>query len=63
MPEKHLCCCIPNQEKPNERCQNPAEYQIWSGWEPRGEQYTESCADHLESMLDDSVRFEILRIT
>ena len=60
--EKRLCCCIPNQEEPDDRCRNLAEYQIWNGYSPTPDDYTESCAEHLEKMLDDSGRFEILRI-
>jgi hypothetical protein len=55
-----LCCYIPDQSKLIERCQNPAQYQIWTGNTP--DDFAESCAEHLESMLDDHVRFEVLRI-
>ena len=55
-----LCCCIPDQTKLDERCQNLAEYQIWTG--STVDDYTESCEVHLVEMLDDSGRFEIVRI-
>lgn len=62
---KRLCCCIPDQSKLDEGCSNPAEYEIYSS-SPDGMRATspetDSCAVHLELMLDDSVRFEILRI-
>ena len=59
---KRLCCCIPDQTKPDEQCLNLAEYQIWMGHSPLPEDSTDSCGNHLEEMLDDSVRFEIFRI-
>ena len=55
-----LCCCIPDQSKLDARCQNLVEYQIWSGLTV--DDFTESCGEHLEVMLDDSPRFEILRV-
>ena len=54
------CCFIPDQSKLDAGCQRLAEYQIWTGYTP--DDYTESCAEHLEEMLDDSSRFEIVRI-
>lgn len=60
---KRLCCCIPDQKRLDVGCENLAEYQIWMGNNPAPDDYTESCAEHLEIMLDDSVRFEVLRIT
>lgn len=60
--DKRLCCCIPNQDKPEEGCQNLAEYLIFMGEYPSPDDYTESCGEHLEEMLDDSNRFEIYRI-
>ena len=57
-----LCCFILNQDKLEEGCENQAEYQIWYGYKPTPDDYTESCGEHLEQMLDDSTRFEILRI-
>jgi hypothetical protein len=62
MTSKRLCCCIPDQSKIDERCHNYATYQIWNGHNPTPDDYTESCAEHLEEMLDDSSRFEVLRI-
>lgn len=61
-PIKRLCCCIPDQNKMDQGCQNPAVYQIYFGYIPTVNDYTEVCAEHLEEMLDDNVRFEILRI-
>ncbi len=54
------CCCIPDQTKLNEGCPQEAAYRIISG--PTSDDYTESCATHLEQMLDDSRRFEIVRL-
>ena len=59
---KRLCCYIPNQNKLNEGCQNLAEYQIIMGDNPTPDDFTESCPQHLEEMLDDSKKFTILRI-
>ncbi len=56
------CCCIPAQQNLESGCTKPAEYQVWFGDNPTPDNFTESCAEHLEAMLDDSVRFEILRI-
>ena len=58
--DKRLCCCIPDQTKQDEQCQNLATYQIWWGNTP--DDFTESCATHLEEMLDDHVSFTVLRI-
>jgi len=60
---KRLCCCIPNQMKIGERCQNLAEYEIWMGDNPTPDDFTDSCGKHLEQMLDDSSRFVIFRIS
>lgn len=60
---KRLCCYIPNQERLDKHCQSLAEYQIWMGYNPSPDDYTESCAEHLKDMLDDSARFEVLRIS
>lgn len=60
--EKRFCCYIPDQTKLNKGCQNLAEYQIWMGDNPTPDDYTESCAEHLEEMLDDSLKFVVLRI-
>lgn len=57
-----LCCFIIDQDAPGDGCMNFAVYQIWNGDSPTPDDYTESCAAHLEQMLDDSMRFEILRI-
>lgn len=56
-----LCCCIPDQAKLDERCQKPAEYEIWSHAETPDDM-TDACAEHLEQMLDDSLHFSIFRI-
>ena len=55
-----LCCYIPDLQKLDKRCQNLATYQIWYGSGP--EDFTESCNEHLEIMLDDNISFTILRI-
>ena len=60
--KERLCCCIPDQTREDLRCTRLAEYQIWMGDDPTPDAYTESCSVHLEQMLDDSVRFEVLRI-
>ena len=60
--KERLCCCIPDQTRQDMRCTHLAEYQIWSGDDPAPDAYTESCPEHLEQMLDDSMRFEVLRI-
>lgn len=59
---ERLCCCIPDQDKLDERCQNLAAYRILFGNYPGVDDFTESCSEHLEEMFDDNVRFEILRI-
>jgi len=57
------CCYILDQDKPEVCCQEPAGYQVWYGHDPGPDDYTESCAEHLELMLGDSCdRFEIFRI-
>ena len=60
--EGRYCCCIPVQTALDEGCLNQAEYQIWFGDNPTPDDCTESCGEHLEAMLDDHNRFEILRI-
>lgn len=60
MDTKRLCCWIPDQTKLDEGCQNLAEYEIWTGNGP--DDNTESCAEHLEVMLDDHNYFMIYRI-
>ncbi len=55
----NYCCFIPDQSKLDQWCQNNAKYRIISG--PSPDDYTESCGQHLEQMLDDSIRFEICR--
>ena len=62
MKKKRLCCYIPDQKKLDAGCQKSAEYQVWMGYGPTPDDFTESCAEHLEKLLDDNVRFEILRI-
>jgi hypothetical protein len=59
---KRLCCCIPDQTKFGERCQKMAEYRIFSEDNPNLDNYTESCGEHLEQMLDGSKVFRIFRI-
>ena len=51
------CCYIADNGL---ECLNSAQYRIISGTSP--DDYTETCSDHLELMLDDSPRFEIIRI-
>ena len=58
-----LCCFIPDQTKPDRGCQNIATFQIWLGDNPTPDDYTETCDEHLLQMLDDSSRFELIRIT
>ena len=58
-----LCCCIPDQAKPDQGCQNIATFQVWLGDNPTPDDYTETCDEHLLEMLDDSSRFELIRIT
>jgi len=62
MDDKRLCCCIPDQNNLDNRCKNLAVYTIYSLSNPSPDNYTESCAEHLEQMLDDSTNFEIVRI-
>lgn len=59
---KRLCCYIPDQSKLDERCQNLVTYQVYFGYSPTVDDFTETCAEHLEGMLDDNARFEIIRI-
>ncbi len=65
------CCCIPNQDGLDQSdipalldrcCQEPADYQIWFNGIFETHSCTETCAEHLKEMLDDSLYFEILRI-
>lgn len=57
-----ICCCIPDQTKLDERCKNLAVYEIWYGSNPTPCDYSDTCAEHLEELLDDHNRFEIFRI-
>ncbi len=57
-----LCCCIPDQSKLNERCEKLATFQIWVGDNPSPDDFTESCDIHIAQLLDNNVRFELLRI-
>lgn len=59
---KRLCCFIPDQSKLDEGCENPAVFQVWNYFRPNPDAYTESCAEHLEQMLDDADGFIVLRI-
>jgi len=71
---KRMCCYIPDEDRPSKGCHKLAVYRIHFGNHPTiGDQYaysakiedynfTETCANHLEIMLDDNVRFEVLRI-
>lgn len=63
MSKQRLCCCIPDQNDLSKQCQNLAEFQIWFGHKPTPDNYTESCAEHIAQLLDDSQRFEIFRIS
>lgn len=56
------CCYIPDQSKPDEWCPNPAVYEIQFGYCPTPDDTTDACAEHVGVMLDNSDRFEILRI-
>jgi len=55
-----MCCYILDQEDLSTGCRNPAMYEIWDGHTP--DDFTDSCAAHLEVMLSDKKRFEVLRI-
>lgn len=57
---KASLCCYSDQEKLTDGCKRESEYQIWSGNGP--EDYTESCFEHLEDMLDNSIYFHVFRI-
>jgi hypothetical protein len=54
------CCYILDQADLSTGCLNLAVYQIWQGLTP--DDYTESCAAHLELMLPDISHFHIERI-
>ncbi len=60
-PKIRLCCCIPDQSSLG-RCEKLATFQIWIGDNPSPDDYTESCDDHIAQLLDDNIRFELLRI-
>jgi len=55
-----LCCCIPDQNRLDRRCQNDAEWTIEHG--PTPDDYTESCTEHVGTMLTDAVEHRIYRI-
>ena len=61
MKKKRVCCCIPDQSN-LDGCQKLAEYQIWMGENPTPDDYTESCAEHLKEMLNNSTFFTVYRI-
>ena len=61
MSEERRCCFIPDQET-LEGCKNLAEYEIWYGYNPAPDDYTDACAEHLEGLLDDHSEFKIYRI-
>lgn len=54
MSNERKCCKID--------CDKLAEYEIWSGWKPLPDGYTDSCLEHIPDLLDDEVRFEIIKI-
>ena len=60
--KKRQCCFMPDQTDTTSRCDNLAKYEIWYGDEPTHDDYSDACAAHLEELLDDHNRFEILRI-
>ena len=60
---ERICCCIPDQNKLDEGCKKPAVYEIWYGGNPSPDDFSDSCAEHLEQLLDDSNTFTINRIS
>lgn len=58
--EARTCCYIIGTGKPFEYCKNMAKYQIWYGLTP--DDYTESCAAHLELLCPDVPHFHVTRI-
>ncbi len=59
---ERMCCYIPDQDKLDIGCDKLAVYRILFGYYSTVDDFTETCADHLEVMPDDNVRFEVLRI-
>ncbi len=58
--KQRLCCYILDQNDLDSGCRNPAIYEIWDGLTP--DDFTDSCAAHLEVMLSDQSHFHIYRI-
>ena len=56
---RRYCCYI---DQDGNECQNQAEYEIWFGYKPRPDDWTDSCSEHLADLFDDNPRFEIMRI-
>jgi len=53
-----LCCCIPDQSKQSERCEKPAQYEIWFG----SGDFTDSCLEHIPLMMTDAQEHRIFKI-
>lgn len=58
--QQRLCCYILDQADLTTGCRNPAVYEIWGGQGP--DDFSDSCAAHLEAMLSDERQFHIFRI-
>lgn len=55
-----LCCCIPNQGKLDECCQEKAEYEIWFGNTPND--FIDSCFKHIPELMTDSPEHRLIKI-
>lgn len=49
-----MCCKI--------GCGKLAEYEIWQGWMPGTDDYTDACLEHIPELLTDEPRHEIILI-
>jgi hypothetical protein len=58
------CCYVPDQSDLKSLCNKPAEFQVWYGYEPTVDDYTECCGEHLADVLrcDHTMRFEVVRM-
>lgn len=43
-------------------CTNKAAYEIWYGYAPKADDYTDACLLHVGDLFDDSPRFEVIAI-
>lgn len=61
--EDDLYCCFIDDSGVS--CDNTADYQIWYGFNPTPDDYTECCDEHVSEMLDieGHERFEVLRVS